>query len=56
MESPSASRWLGVGAALTGLPAAGGCVCAALMLALAGWRATAAAARVLSGPARAAAC
>ncbi len=34
MESPSARRWLGVGAALSGLPAAGGCFCAALLLAL----------------------
>jgi hypothetical protein len=30
----STRRWIGVGAALSGLPAAGGCFCAALLLAL----------------------
>jgi hypothetical protein len=34
VESPSTRRWLGVAAALSGLPAAGGCFCAALMLAI----------------------
>jgi hypothetical protein len=34
VESPSARRRLGVGAALSGLLAAGGCFCAALLLAL----------------------
>ena len=34
MEPLSTHRWLGVGAALSGLPAAGGCFCAALLLAL----------------------
>ena len=35
MESPSARRWFGVGAALSAVPAAGGCFCAALVLVLA---------------------
>jgi hypothetical protein len=34
VEPPSIRRWIGVGAALSGLPAAGGCFCAALLLAL----------------------
>lgn len=34
MESPSTHRWLGACAALSGLLAAGGCFCAALLLAL----------------------
>lgn len=34
MEPPSARPWLGVGAALSALPAAGGCFCAALVLAV----------------------
>jgi hypothetical protein len=34
VESPSARPWLGVGAALSALPAAGGCFCAALVLAV----------------------
>ena len=34
MESPSARRWFGVGAALSAVPAAGGCFCAALVLAV----------------------
>ena len=34
MEPPSARPWLGVGAALSALPAAGGCLCAALALAV----------------------
>jgi hypothetical protein len=34
VESPSARPWLGVGAALSALPAAGGCYCAALVVAL----------------------
>ena len=34
MESPSARPWLGVGAALCALPAAGGCFCVALVLAV----------------------
>lgn len=34
MESPSARRWFGVGAALSAVPAAGGCFCAALVLAI----------------------
>jgi hypothetical protein len=33
VESPSARPWLGAGAALSALPAAGGCFCAALLLA-----------------------
>ena len=31
MEPPSARPWLGVGAALSAMPAAGGCFCAALV-------------------------
>ena len=34
MEPPSARPWLGVGVALSALPAAGGCFCAALVLAV----------------------
>ena len=34
MEPPSARPWLGLGAALSALPAAGGCFCAALVLAV----------------------
>ena len=34
MSPPSARPWLGVGAALSALPAAGGCFCAALVLAV----------------------
>jgi hypothetical protein len=34
VDSPSARPWLGVGAALSALPAAGGCFCAALVLAV----------------------
>jgi hypothetical protein len=34
VESPSARPWLGVGAALSALPAAGGCFCGALVLAV----------------------
>jgi hypothetical protein len=34
VEPPSARPWLGVGAALSALPAAGGCFCAALALAV----------------------
>ena len=34
MEPPSTRPWLGVGAALSALPAAGGCFCAALVLAV----------------------
>ena len=34
VEPPSARPWIGVGAALSALPAAGGCFCAALILAL----------------------
>jgi len=34
VESPSARPWLGVGAALCALPAAGGCFCVALVLAV----------------------
>jgi hypothetical protein len=34
VEPPSARPWLGVGAALSALPAAGGCFCAALVLAV----------------------
>ncbi len=34
MEPPSARPWLGLGAALSALPAAGGCFCAALALAV----------------------
>ena len=34
MEPPSARPWIGVGAALSALPAAGGCFCAALVLAV----------------------
>jgi hypothetical protein len=34
VESPSTRSWLGVGAALSALPAAGGCLCAALLLAV----------------------
>ena len=34
VSPPSARPWLGVGAALSALPAAGGCFCAALVLAV----------------------
>jgi hypothetical protein len=34
VEPPSTRPWLGVGAALSALPAAGGCLCAALVLAV----------------------